>query len=491
MTCNDIEQPPATGNLRRSSVACSDIEQPRATGDPRRSSVICNDIEQPPATGDPWRSSVACNDIEQPPATGNLRRSSVSNIRNALSHARLVGRWQRFKDAAVLLLVGVIIESTGICVGILAPLVAGHRPTAALSVAALTALCAGALLMHATLLPSSTSPRTVAISMLNIALFTTTPMIFWSGAGVYHNHYYTSISVQDDESGCEYRSSFGGWEVDAPRLNCAVSTFGVVQCWLALTLNCTSLMAQIIGVARMPPRAQISLGWLILSRSLLIIVACVVIEVMMRSVWGTAPLRSLELALYVSSAAICAVVGSVSAYKPTRRLAIAFLMSRGDAKVQVATGITAALSNNNSGKEQGASSLKRGAKMAFRYVTLGDGGVTFEDLFSNKADSKVYAKSHPATMGGVDAFVSHSWSDDPVAKWAALERWRSAFKQRGSGREPRLWLDKCAYPPPPRPSPCIFITFIVWPFSGLALTSKISILLFSRSLSSSRARTSC
>ncbi|KAJ1630258.1 hypothetical protein T492DRAFT_93455 [Pavlovales sp. CCMP2436] len=53
----------------------------------------------------------------------------------------------------------------------------------------------------------------------------------------------------------------------------------------------------------------------------------------------------------------------------------------------------------------------------------------------------LYQLSKPASMGGVDAFVSHSWTDDPQHKWAALQEWRAQFKAEHQ-REPRVWLDK-------------------------------------------------
>merc|ERR1719498_1823720 len=44
-------------------------------------------------------------------------------------------------------------------------------------------------------------------------------------------------------------------------------------------------------------------------------------------------------------------------------------------------------------------------------------------------------------LGHVDAFISHSWWDDPRLKWTHLQAWREEFKKR-KGREPRLWIDK-------------------------------------------------
>lgn len=44
------------------------------------------------------------------------------------------------------------------------------------------------------------------------------------------------------------------------------------------------------------------------------------------------------------------------------------------------------------------------------------------------------------------AFVLHSWSDDPAAKWAVLQRWRAAFV-RVHGKEPELWIDRICIDP--------------------------------------------
>lgn len=46
-----------------------------------------------------------------------------------------------------------------------------------------------------------------------------------------------------------------------------------------------------------------------------------------------------------------------------------------------------------------------------------------------------------ASIGEVDAFVSHSWHDCPELKWRCLQRWRQDFKA-AHGREPKIWIDK-------------------------------------------------
>jgi hypothetical protein len=52
-----------------------------------------------------------------------------------------------------------------------------------------------------------------------------------------------------------------------------------------------------------------------------------------------------------------------------------------------------------------------------------------------------YALSEPAILGEVDAFLSHSWHDDPDAKWLAFQAWRDEFKAAHGGREPTVWFD--------------------------------------------------
>jgi len=47
----------------------------------------------------------------------------------------------------------------------------------------------------------------------------------------------------------------------------------------------------------------------------------------------------------------------------------------------------------------------------------------------------------PVEYGTIDAFISHSWSDDADAKWEALQEWRARFKARHR-REPVIWFDR-------------------------------------------------
>lgn len=49
--------------------------------------------------------------------------------------------------------------------------------------------------------------------------------------------------------------------------------------------------------------------------------------------------------------------------------------------------------------------------------------------------------STPCKLGNCDAFLSHSWHDDALAKWEELQNWRALFL-RVHGREPVVWFDK-------------------------------------------------
>jgi len=59
-----------------------------------------------------------------------------------------------------------------------------------------------------------------------------------------------------------------------------------------------------------------------------------------------------------------------------------------------------------------------------------------EDMFQNKPNPELALHTEKGTLGQVDAFLSHSWHDDPVGK--RLQKWRVQFKKENNGREPRL-----------------------------------------------------
>eukprot|EP00400_MALV-I_sp_L67-5_P000595 gene595-1014_t len=81
------------------------------------------------------------------------------------------------------------------------------------------------------------------------------------------------------------------------------------------------------------------------------------------------------------------------------------------------------------------------AQSRFRAIKLSD--LTEADFQCSDDDSKnsLFAKSTEVSLGGCDAFISHSWSDCGSSRYDALQMWAEQFKQ-ANGREPTLWLDK-------------------------------------------------
>ena len=64
-----------------------------------------------------------------------------------------------------------------------------------------------------------------------------------------------------------------------------------------------------------------------------------------------------------------------------------------------------------------------------------------DDLDSNRKDGSMFTRTVGATLGKVDAFVSHSWSDPGAAKFKQLSSWGEEV-QRTEGRDALIWLDK-------------------------------------------------
>ncbi|KAJ1623689.1 hypothetical protein T492DRAFT_1125318 [Pavlovales sp. CCMP2436] len=65
------------------------------------------------------------------------------------------------------------------------------------------------------------------------------------------------------------------------------------------------------------------------------------------------------------------------------------------------------------------------------------------DVFTSPVPSERWTcKAVHAELDSIDAFVSHSWHDDPVAKWVAFQEWRAEFIE-GNCRESLVWIDRC------------------------------------------------
>merc|ERR1740139_1173863 len=65
------------------------------------------------------------------------------------------------------------------------------------------------------------------------------------------------------------------------------------------------------------------------------------------------------------------------------------------------------------------------AKHRFKSISADKVGVsTFAD---NNPDVTHGSFAQPCILGQCDVFLSHSWHDDGMAKWRALQNWRAAF----------------------------------------------------------------
>jgi len=80
------------------------------------------------------------------------------------------------------------------------------------------------------------------------------------------------------------------------------------------------------------------------------------------------------------------------------------------------------------------------ARASFRYISAGM--LDKDAMFESKPNAELAARSKPCRLGEADAFMSHSWSDNPELKWLSLQAWCEEFKASHRGREPKLWIDK-------------------------------------------------
>eukprot|EP00928_Gymnodinium_smaydae_P065138 TRINITY_DN4831_c0_g1_i1.p1 TRINITY_DN4831_c0_g1~~TRINITY_DN4831_c0_g1_i1.p1 ORF type:complete len:531 (+),score=57.87 TRINITY_DN4831_c0_g1_i1:85-1677(+) len=77
-----------------------------------------------------------------------------------------------------------------------------------------------------------------------------------------------------------------------------------------------------------------------------------------------------------------------------------------------------------------------------RFRSIRGEHLTYEMLLSASSTAVLNIATEPLKLGTCDAFISHSWHDEPEAKWRALQKWRSTFTQQAE-RDPSLWLDRC------------------------------------------------
>lgn len=90
------------------------------------------------------------------------------------------------------------------------------------------------------------------------------------------------------------------------------------------------------------------------------------------------------------------------------------------------------------GRRQTHESTLEVARQAFRAVPFDR---LVESDFGHCDMGALSDKAVPLSLGGCDAFLSHSWRDPAGPKWEALSKWCAAFAEREM-RTPTIWLDK-------------------------------------------------
>jgi len=149
---------------------------------------------------------------------------------------------------------------------------------------------------------------------------------------------------------------------------------------------------------------------------------------------GTAILSTNNVALLVQSA-VELIIAPLCLDRSLRQRGQAALSLHNEG-FSAAAAIAALISESSAG----AAGVVSSAQGRMKCITFDK--ISAELFTSNVADNTWYEKSENARAGSIDAFLSHSWHDNPHFKWKALQEWRQEFVSKHH-REPRLWIDKC------------------------------------------------
>lgn len=78
------------------------------------------------------------------------------------------------------------------------------------------------------------------------------------------------------------------------------------------------------------------------------------------------------------------------------------------------------------------------ARRRFKCVEIRQ--LSYEVMADNTPNPLHNVLAQPCGLGFCDAFISHSWEDDGLAKWRCLQAWGAASAARSGAV---LWFDKC------------------------------------------------
>ena len=208
-------------------------------------------------------------------------------------------------------------------------------------------------------------------------------------------------------------------------------------CAVLAILALPTMICEGCCVRVMPTRKALARLWLVLRGYFLLLFVFVtpMITLVVFSPQRSSPLEG-NYALTMGFISLFPITGGICAavLRPSFRRAVhrtlGNLALRGEARAAAA--IAAIV-----GGRDPAAALQHGQR-TFRglpFASLGE-----VDLHSNDGGTgagTLYERTSAASLGTIDAFVSHSWHDAPLEKWEALSQWASA-----QPTPPLLWLDK-------------------------------------------------
>jgi hypothetical protein len=211
----------------------------------------------------------------------------------------------------------------------------------------------------------------------------------------------------------------------------------IVMGWIAMLSN-VILIVLTFRTYFYPARKALTMiwriiGWKMFASAFLVMVP----DVMQRLGYGASVPIDRPLWEKLIGAGSCIIFGSIYHTTRIRERFHAFLSQHGH-EVNVAM-LLAGFLGGNVDEE----AVRKDSVRLFRYVHLSE--LAFTDMLdatSGARSQEVFLRSQPALLGEIDAFVSHSWHDDPKAKWDALQAWCKGFYEK-FGRQPKLWLDFC------------------------------------------------
>lgn len=209
-------------------------------------------------------------------------------------------------------------------------------------------------------------------------------------------------------------------DVVAPILNICCTLF------LAVLIVRTARRKEMVG------RALLEALWRVLATVFVCIASVVVAKNTILAAWRRA---APSAGPYIVGAWLVCLAAAIR--HPTLKVRLrAALAARGEAL------LTAASVAVFIGDADAAEMVAR-AQGSFRVVPISL--VKPQHLEAAEPDPALFNLSAPAMLGQCDAFVSHSWADDPLAKYETLRAWGRNF-ERQYARAPLVWLDRYCLP---------------------------------------------